>query len=343
MSAEYTIRVQPGDAAFSCADDDTVLRAGLRAGLGLAYECNVGGCGTCKYELVEGEVHTLWEEAPGLNPRDRQRGRKLACQTVPRGHCVIKPLQSGDRFVPQHTPRRFAAELCEIRDLTHDIREFRLRDDNPAGFLPGQYALLDLPGVGSVRAYSMSNIGNAQGIWDFIVRKVPNGAGSRALFEGLKVGDRVHVDGPYGLAYLRTDVLRQVICIGGGSGLAPMLSIARGFAVDPAMQDVHLKFFYGARAPRDLCGEQELRALPGFGDRIQFIPALSEVEAAIAAGWSGHTGFIHQVVKETLPLTEIQEAEFYTCGPPPMINAVMQMLAGECKVPAERIHYDSFF
>lgn len=343
MSAEYTIRVQPDGAQFRCADDDTLLRAGLRAKLGLAYECNVGGCGTCKYELVEGEVHTLWEEAPGLNPRDRQRGRKLACQTVPRGDCVIKPLQSGERFVPMHAPRRVTATLAEVRDLTHDIREFRVRDDRPALFQPGQYALFHLPGVSGPRAYSMSNVANADGYWDFIVRKVPDGAGTRALFEDLKVGAQVDIDGPYGLAYLRTDVKRPIVCIGGGSGLAPMLSIARGFALEPALADVKLKFFYGARAPRDLCGEAELRALPGFGERIEFFPALSEADAAQAGGWDGYVGFIHQMVKDTLALEELQDSEFYTCGPPPMINAVLQMLAGECKVPPDRIHYDSFF
>jgi toluene monooxygenase electron transfer component len=343
MSADYTIRLQPSGLEYRCAPDDTVLRAGLRAGIGLAYECNVGGCGTCKFDLIEGEVENLWEEAPGLNPRDKQRGRRLACQSRPRGDCVIKPVLTGDYYAPVYQPRRFEARLAGVRDLTHDIREFRFEDSRPAQFRAGEYALFSLPGVAGPRAYSMSNVANAQGHWDFIVRQVPNGSGTRVLFDDLGVGDTLEIDGPYGLAYLRTDVLRHIICIGGGSGLAPMLSIARGFASEPALQDVHLKFFYGARQPRDLCGEAELRTLPGFGERIQFIPALSEVEQAIAAGWSGHTGFIHQVVKETVPLAELQQAEFYTCGPPPMIAAVSQMLAGECKVPPERIHYDSFF
>ena len=328
MSKAFSNRVQQSGAEYPCAADDTVLRAGLRAGLGLSYECNVGSCGTCKFEVVEGEVRSLWEEAPGLNPRNRQRGRLLACQCVPMSDCIIKPMMMDDQFIPTDTPRRFNSELVAIRDLTHDIREFVFKDSQPAGFRPGQYALL-------------SNIRNADGRWEFIIRKVPNGAGTAALFE-LKVGDRIDIDTPYGLAYLRTDIKRTVVCIGGGSGLAPMLSIARGLIAEPSMQDVHLKFFYGARGPRDLCGEEELKALPGFEQRIEFLPALSDPEQAEAGGWTGVLGFIHEQVKAHIPADQLMECEYYTCGPPVMINAVMQMLGGELKVPPDRIHYDSF-
>ncbi|WP_372718969.1 2Fe-2S iron-sulfur cluster-binding protein [Immundisolibacter sp.] len=341
MSKAFSIRVQQSGAEYSCADDDTVLRSGLRAGVGLSYECNVGSCGTCKFELIEGEVHNLWEEAPGLNPRDRQRGRMLGCQCVPLGDCLIKPMIIDESFVPTDPPRRFSGELIAVRDLTHDIREFTVKDSQAAGFRPGQYALLYLPGVAGPRAYSMSNIRNADGLWDFIIRKVPNGAGTGALFD-LQVGEQVQVDGPYGLAYLRTEVRRTVVCIGGGSGLAPMLSIARGMVADPSMDGVKLKFFYGARGPRDLCGEAELQALAGFGDRIEFLPALSDAQEAAAGGWTGDVGFIHEQVKARIPTDQLQECEFYTCGPPVMINAVMQMLGGELKVPPDRIHYDSF-
>jgi toluene monooxygenase electron transfer component len=341
MSQAFSIRVQQSGAEYPCAPDDTVLRAGLRAGVGLSYECNVGSCGSCKFEVVEGEVRTLWEEAPGLNPRDRQRGRLLGCQCVPLSDCVIKPMIMDDRYIPLDMPRRFMGELVQIRDLTHDIREFVFKDSQPAAFRPGQYALLYLPGVAGPRAYSMSNIRNDDGRWEFIIRKVPGGAGTAALFN-LKVGDRIEIDGPYGLAYLRTDSKRMVVCIGGGSGLAPMLSIARGLVAEPSMQDVKLKFFYGARGPRDLCGEAELKALPGFGTRIEFIPALSDAQAAADGDWTGEVGFIHELVKSRIPADQLQECEFYTCGPPVMINAVMQMLGGELKVPADRIHYDSF-
>jgi toluene monooxygenase electron transfer component len=78
------IRIATGET-YSCAGDDTLLRAALRAGRGFPYECNSGSCGTCKVELVEGEIHTLRPDAPGLAERDRAKNRVLACQAEPRG------------------------------------------------------------------------------------------------------------------------------------------------------------------------------------------------------------------------------------------------------------------
>ena len=85
-----TIRNEKDGSVCEQEDGDTVLRAALRAGLGFAYECNSGGCGGCKIELLEGTVETLWAEAPGLSERDRKRGRHLACQCKAKGDITIK-------------------------------------------------------------------------------------------------------------------------------------------------------------------------------------------------------------------------------------------------------------
>jgi len=89
-SSQYRIRLAGSEVTFACAADDTLLRAGQRAGLGFPYECNVGSCGTCRFELVEGEVQVQWEEAPGLKENDRKRNRYLGCQTRPLGDCAWK-------------------------------------------------------------------------------------------------------------------------------------------------------------------------------------------------------------------------------------------------------------
>ncbi len=341
MTTRYKIQIQQTGDEFQCAEDDAILRGGQRAGLGLSYDCNVGGCGSCKFELIEGEIENMWEEAPGLNPRDVKRGKMLACQCRPRADSVIKMITM-DEFVPQTNPQRFTGKLEMIRDLTADIREFRFQAANGiSSFQAGQYALLNLPGVAGGRAYSMSNIGNDDGTWDFIIRLVPNGKGTNALFK-LAEGDEIEIDGPYGMAYLRTEVPRNIVCIGGGSGLAPMLSIARGVAAQPGMADVNVHLFYGARGPADLCGEEELKALGQFGERFNFYPAVSIPEMAEESGWAGFVGFVHEFVRETMGQENLPDYELYTCGPPPMINAVMQMAAVDSKVPPLQIHYDSF-
>ncbi|SOY44377.1 Ferredoxin--NAD(P)(+) reductase CarAd [Cupriavidus taiwanensis] len=336
----FRIQLEGAAGDFACHADDTVLRAGLRAGLAMPYECNVGSCGTCKFELLQGEIHNLREDAPGLSARDRAKGRLLGCQARPLGDCTIK-LRLDNACRPTVPPAMRLAELTEARDLTHDIREFRFRAQGHARFQPGQYALLHLPGVTGPRAYSMSNIANVDGHWHFQIRRTPAGAATGILFDHLRVGDHIEVDGPYGIAYLRTDVPRDVVCIAGGSGLAPMLSIARGLADSEVMQERRLHFFYGARTPRDICGEELLRQLPEFGERIAYHATVSDA-AAGDTPWHGNTGFVHELVRDTL-MPALSDYEFYLAGPPPMIEAIEHLLLVENGVPPGQVHFDRYF
>ena len=332
-----TVKLADG-AQFVCDDDDTLLRSGLRAGLGFPYECNSGSCGTCKVELVEGEVHSLRPDAPGLGERDRAKNRVLACQAQPRSDCAIK-VRLRPENVPLHRPARFRARLERVRDVTHDMREFTFKAGAGApGFQAGQYALFYLPGVDAPRTYSMSNVDEGRGEWQFIVRRVPTGVGTVALFDKVAVGSEITLDGPFGLAYLRTDSPRELVLIGGGSGLAPMLSLARGAVAAPSLAERNIHVFYGARTANDLAGEPELRALPGFGKRLHFHPVLSE---AAPGTWNGPTGFVHEAARAFIG-ERWNEFEYYFAGPPPMAEAVQRMLI-EKRVPFPQVHFDSFY
>lgn len=325
-------------ARFEQRPGDTILRAALRAGVGLSYECNSGGCGSCKFDLVQGEVETLWPEAPGLGERDRRRGRHLACQCRALGDVSIKAATAPE-YVPPILATRRRALLTGITDITHDLREFRFRTDDAAEFLPGQFAMLDLPGVDASRAYSMSNLPNADGEWHFQVRRVPLGRGTEVLFEAAGAGMEIGLDGPYGLAWLRTDAPRDLVCVAGGSGLAPMISVARGAARAGMLETRRLTFFYGAREPRDVCGESMLAPLPGFGERIVYRPVVSSPEAA---DWTGAKGFVHARLAEDLP-DPLASYEFYFAGPPPMTQALQEMLLVDHQVPFDQVHFDRFF
>jgi len=331
-----TVEIDGGDR-FQQHGKDTILRAALRAGVGFPYECSSGGCGSCKFELLDGEVDTLWADAPGLTPRDRQRRRHLACQCRALGHVRIKVRAAGE-YVACVPPRRLNARLVGRSALTHDLHEFRFESDGPAAFRPGQYAMLALPGVDAPRAYSMSNLPNAAAQWQFQIRRVPGGQATSVLFDRLSVGSTVELDGPYGLAWLREDAARDIVCIAGGSGLAPMIAIARGAAAAGLLRQRRLHFFYGARTPADVCGEPLLAELPVFGSTLRYLPVVS----GDAAGWSGPTGFVHEAVERTLG-AELAAHEFYFAGPPPMTQAVQDMLMVRHRVPYAQIHFDRFF
>ena len=334
------IKIVDSNTEFECGAEDTITRAALRAGLGMPYECNVGSCGTCKVELIDGAIDSAWPAAPALSERDRGKNRVLGCQAHPREDCTIK-VRIAEQYLPVHRPRRFAATLASTRDITHDIREFHLQADESLPFLPGQYALLALPGVPGQRAYSMSNVAAGKGVatWQFLIKRMPGGQGTSVLFDQLRVGDRLGIDGPFGSGYLREGSPRDVVCISGGSGISPMLSIARAIMNSPAMAARKLHFFYGGRALRDICGEAELRALPGFAERLFYYPSLSTPDADV--GWNGHVGFVHENVLPTIGGMPAAY-EYYFAGPPAMTQATQRLLM-QNKVPLSQMHFDQFY
>jgi toluene monooxygenase electron transfer component len=155
------------------------------------------------------------------------------------------------------------------------------------------------------------------------------------------VGDTIHVDGPYGMAYLREDAPRDILCLAGGSGLSPMISIARGFATSEKLAGQNLHFIYGGRAARDICGEPMLKCLPGFGERIFYHPAISAPDNDPERTWTGRVGFVHAVAQE-MHGENLKDFEIYFAGPPLMAEAVQKMLV-EMKVPQGQVHFDQFF
>ena len=334
MAAVHRVRLAGADTAFACDADDTVLRAAQRAGIGFPYECNVGACGNCKFELVEGQLETAWAEAPGLSAKDRERKRHLGCQSRPLSDCLIK-LRPAERYQPPHRPQRVAATLTARRAITHDIAEFHFALDNALPFEPGQYALVQLPGVTGPRAYSMSNTDS--GVWHFQVRQVPGGAGSAALF-ALQPDARVGIDGPYGMAWLRRDSPRDILCLAGGSGLAPMVSIARGAMAEPRLAGRTLHFIYGGRTPADLCGHDMLAALPGYGERLSWRGFVSALEGD---GDAHEQAYVHEAALR-LHGPRLQDMEVYFAGPPAMAVAVQGMLLA-AGVPPSQQHFDQFY
>jgi len=324
---------------FEQAADDCVLRAALRAGIGHRYECNSGGCGSCKFTLVSGDVEVLWEDAPARRERDAENKRYLGCQTRARGDLTIE-VRTGSKFAPKFPPKISESKLVGFRDLTHDIREFSLKAEGPAVFLPGQYVIFHLDQEPTWRCYSMSNLPNDDGLWQFAIRRVAGGAASELLF-AMKQGERISFDGPYGMAFARPESPRDVLCIAGGSGLSPMVSIARSLGLDREQNNKRLHFFYGGRTSEDICGEDYLDDLYGFSERISYHPVISEPEHEKSRGWSGATGFVHEEVERVLG-DNLKDLEIYFAGPPPMATAVQKMLMGR-EVSFGQFHFDRFF
>lgn len=342
------VQIENGPAFEVAAGEDSLLRAALRAGFDFPYECSVGGCGACRFDLLDGPMATLWEQAPGLSERDRRRGKRLACQSLPLGDCTIRVRPAGSEPSGLPAAQRLRATLLSRRAITPDLSEFTYRLSADPGFRAGQYALLYPPGVQGARAYSFSDAPGEPadaGIWRFMIRRVPGGRGSNALFDQVSPGDVIDLDGPYGHAWLRSadaDHPRDVVCVAGGSGLGPMLSVARGVLAEAATASARrVHFFLGLRTQAELGAAAEVESLGG-GDRLQLTTVLSNPTEGLA--WSGPTGFVHHQVEATLTaLGRPSDAyDHYFAGPPPMVEAVQELLMVRRRVPFGQIHFDRF-
>ena len=328
----HSIHLDRTEITFDCAPGDTVLRAALRAGVGMSYSCNVGSCGNCRFELIDGDVTHAREAPPAWSQKDRDRNRWLGCQAVPGRNCVVK-FRPDPNAVPHIRPAPRQAVLLRKTALNYDIMEFVFRVDGDPAFLPGQYALVQLADCDGPRVYSMSNLGDDHE-WHFQIRRVPGGAATSILFDRLQPGDSVALDGPYGLAYLRPEVPRDIVLIAGGSGLSPIGSLARGAL---RSTDRNISIYFGGRGPADTEAARYLAMLDP--TRIALTMAISDT--AQAQGWTGRQGFIHEIAIADLG-ESLRDREIYFAGPAPMAQAIAGAMHA-LSVPRDQIHYDEFY
>lgn len=169
-------------------------------------------------------------------------------------------------------------------------------------------------------------------------KKINPGIVSSYIYS-LKPGDKVVVSGPYGEFFLQeTD--NEKMFIGGGAGMAPLRShILHLFHTLQTKNRV--TFWYGGRSLQELFYQKDFEKIAQENPNFSFHVALSEPKNK--DNWSGFTGFIHQVILEQyLQKHKTPEnIEYYICGPPLMLQAVLKML-DHLGVPQNMIYYDDF-
>jgi toluene monooxygenase electron transfer component len=320
------------DTTFEVAEGERILAAARRAGLWLPFECGWGSCATCKVGLVAGQVRLLFAGAPAADARDARRRRTLICQTTPCSDLIIKPLRTADEPLPELPTADYLGRLVSADEIGPGIRCFRFMLDRPAAYRAGQYAVVDL-GAGLRRCYSMSCLPGSPVI-EFVAKRQPGGAGSERLF-ALGPGDCVPVELPYGGMWLR-DGTRPVVLVAGGTGISPVLALARALAATGDPRPVRV--FYGAATSRELvCWEQLSAHVAGLPDGRLY--GALESPPSYQDGWPIATGFVTDALAPHLE--KVTEGDIYVAGPPPMVQAVLARLR-DFDVQLHRIHYDSF-
>ena len=166
-----------------------------------------------------------------------------------------------------------------------------------------------------------------------------------------KNGDKVTISGPYGEFFIKP-TKKEMVYIGGGAGMAPLRSHVFHLFHTLKTKDRKVSYWYGGRSRRELFYTDDFRNIEkdfdNFSYHIALSAALEEDNWTVKKDLSdtdgeGFTGFIHQALYDNYlkDHPEPEEVEYYLCGPPLMLQAVMKML-DDLGVPEENIAFDDF-
>lgn len=343
-------------------------------GIFLSSACGGGGtCGQCRCQVTEGGGSILSTEEGHFTRGEIRDNWRLSCQVAVKQDLKIHIPE--DAFGVQ----RWDCEVIANHNVATFIKELvlKLPEGQEVDFRAGGFVQLEIPpyemdyktievepqfredwdrfniwqyhskvAEPTIRAYSMANYPEERGVLKFNIRiatppprtNFPPGKMSSYTFN-LKAGDRLTVFGPYGEFFVK-NTSAEKIWIGGGAGMAPLRSQIFD-ELKRAQKDYKMTFWYGARSLREMFYVEDFDGLAKEYPNFQWHIALSEPQPE--DNWKGHTGFIHQVVFDQYLKSHPnpEDCEYYLCGPPPMVAAVLKMLE-DLGVEPENILLDDF-
>ena len=334
-----------------------------------------GSCAMCKCQILEGGGDILPSERTHISRSEAKDGWRLACQVKVRGPMKIRIPDEVFGI------RKWTCTVRSNHNVATFIKELvlDLPPGEVINFPSGSYIQIDVPVYQGLkyssfdvepqfrpdwdkfklwdlvannpapcfRAYSMANHPAEGNMVMLNIRiatpppkqmNLPPGICSSYTF-GLKPGDKIAISGPYGDFHIK-DTQREMVYIGGGAGMAPLRShILHLFHTQKTKRKV--SYWYGARSKREMFYTEDFEAIEKDFPNFEYHVALSEPQPE--DNWTGYKGFIHQVVFDNYlkDHPNVDEIEFYLCGPP-MMNSAVQKMLGDLGVEKDMIRFDDF-
>lgn len=353
----------------------TLLSSLVNSGIFIPSACGgSGACGQCKCRVEKGGGDILPTELPHLTRKEKANDVRLACQVKVREDMNIQ-------LPPEiFSIKKYYATTESNTNVATFIKELVLKmdPDSDLSFKAGAYMQIDIPEYevsfsefdvtdrfsatwekfnikGLIaksedpifRAYSLANPPGENEKLMFTIRiatppedspEAPPGVGSSYVFS-LKPGDRVALSGPYGDFFVK-DTDNEMCFIGGGAGMAPMRCHIL-HQLNEKKTKRKISFWYGARSTQEMFYDDEFSSLEKTYDNFTYNVALSQPLAEDK--WSGMTGYVHQNLYDHYLSShpDPTEIEYYLCGPPQMLEAVIDMLYN-LGVESEMIAFDAF-
>jgi len=209
--------------------------------------------------------------------------------------------------------------ITEIFEETPDVKTFRVvnAEGNKAfGHMPGQCAMLSVPGVGEAM-FSISSPPTTTKYMDFSIKRVGH---LTEHMHKMNVGDQLTIRGPYGNYFPVDTVLKgqNILFIGGGIALAPLRSVIK-YVFDKRDDYGYVDILYGARSAKDLVYRKEIEKVWAHKPNTEVFLTIDRAED----DWDGHIGFVPDYFKKIGFSTDKMVV---LCGPPIMIKFVMAVL-----------------
>ena len=329
----FKITIASSKESFPADNNETILGSALKHGHSFPYGCRNGACGSCKGKLIEGKIR-YQNEVTGISEQEISDGYALFCQAIPESDVIIEAKEIDQ--IGEIAIRKLPCRVTEIEKLNHDVIRLLLKlpSSERLQFLAGQYIDLLLR-EGKRRSFSMANAPHNDDTLELHIRHYDGGLFSEYAFHELKESTLLRFEGPLGTFFLREDSERPIIMVAGGIGFAPIKGIIEHALHLGDKRQIH--FYWGARKEEDLYLNQLAQAWADEHEHIEYIPVLSEADEVDQ--WRGRTGFVHNAVLEDIE--DLSKYEVYTCGPPPMVHAVLDSFV-ERGLSAEYIYSDSF-
>lgn len=252
---------------YNCREGESVLEAFLRQGVSLPFSCRSGICQVCLQRAVSGAL-----------PEGAQKGLKesLAAKNyfLP---CVCRPEQDLEFVAPSEDDLYFPALVAEKEQLAGEVYRIRLEPSLEVNYRSGQFINVRRPG-GPSRSYSLASVPGEDYYLELHVKRMRNGVISNWLIDELEVGGELDIQGPNGSCFHAPETPEQnLLLVGTGTGLAPLLGIVRTALAAGHTGQIHL--YHGSSMRDGLYLVDELRALAEKAPNFHYVPCLSR-EAA---------------------------------------------------------------
>jgi len=333
----YQVTIEPLGETIDVEEGQSILDAALRAGIWIPYACNHGLCGTCKIDVLEGEINHQHASPFALMDIERDENKTLACCATLESDIVIEVELDEELDAEQHAIADITATVSKTEMLTPTIRGIWLDVEGQGlAFQAGQYLNLTIPGIDQPRAFSIASSPSQANNIELNIRIVDGGAATMYLHNEVEVGDKLTFTAPLGRFFVRKSAPEPIIFCAGGSGLSSPKSMILDLLEAGDTREITL--IYGARTRQELYCVELFEGIAEQHSNFIYLPVLSDEPES--SEWHGARGYVHELANDYFN-GRFTGHKTYLCGPPPMIDACISTLM-RGRLFEEHIFMESF-